>query len=246
MRRNKVQIGRSRPRIVESDSESEDDVNVLSTSMSHVKLRDENIRKIESPCNNTRRDSPAKNIRSIRKPPRGKYIQRLEDFSWSSSDDESEGSDSISCWSSERKSLKKIENKNNALTLPLTSLKDDSSYSSVSFKQNPVRTKVKTFTTKTTCSSDLSSSDDDFSLSSTISPDNHSTTKNSWTFHKNRQEYTIGGNGNFPALSIPSDLFDQLYDFQKAGVAWMASLHRMKVGGILGDDMGMVSQKQKT
>ena len=64
----------------------------------------------------------------------------------------------------------------------------------------------------------------------------------SWSFNQKRREYTIGGNDKLPAFSIPSDLYDQLYDFQKDGVAWMAGLHLPKIGGILGDDMGMVSK----
>jgi len=42
-----------------------------------------------------------------------------------------------------------------------------------------------------------------------------------------------------PPFSIPSVLYEKLYDFQKDGVAWMAGLHLPKIGGILGDDMGM-------
>lgn len=44
---------------------------------------------------------------------------------------------------------------------------------------------------------------------------------------------------NMPNLRIPSSLYDQLFDHQRSGVAWMAGLHTQKIGGLLGDDMGM-------
>ena len=47
-----------------------------------------------------------------------------------------------------------------------------------------------------------------------------------------------------PKIRLPKTLFSRLYDHQKVGVQWMASLHAAGVGGILGDDMGMVSRRQ--
>lgn len=44
---------------------------------------------------------------------------------------------------------------------------------------------------------------------------------------------------NWPELSLPKDLYEQLFSFQRQGVQWMASLHTVGIGGILGDDMGM-------
>jgi hypothetical protein len=44
----------------------------------------------------------------------------------------------------------------------------------------------------------------------------------------------------WPAFRVPVELWKRLYDYQKTGVSWMAGLHANRVGGILGDDMGMV------
>jgi SNF2 family DNA or RNA helicase len=44
----------------------------------------------------------------------------------------------------------------------------------------------------------------------------------------------------YPAFRVPVQLWKRLYDYQKTGVSWMAGLHTNRVGGILGDDMGMV------
>ena len=44
----------------------------------------------------------------------------------------------------------------------------------------------------------------------------------------------------WPAFRVPVQLWKRLYDYQKTGVSWMAGLHANRVGGILGDDMGMV------
>lgn len=44
----------------------------------------------------------------------------------------------------------------------------------------------------------------------------------------------------WPAFRVPVQLWKRLYDYQKTGVSWMAGLHTNRVGGILGDDMGMV------
>ena len=42
-----------------------------------------------------------------------------------------------------------------------------------------------------------------------------------------------------PEIVIPVQLYDKLYDHQKVGIQWMASLHAKGIGGILGDDMGL-------
>jgi SNF2 family DNA or RNA helicase len=47
-------------------------------------------------------------------------------------------------------------------------------------------------------------------------------------------------NIQWPAFRVPVPLWKRLYDYQKTGVSWMAGLHANRVGGILGDDMGMV------
>jgi hypothetical protein len=42
-------------------------------------------------------------------------------------------------------------------------------------------------------------------------------------------------NSVWPKLRIPIELYNRLYNHQKAGVQWMASLHSNRIGGILGD-----------
>jgi hypothetical protein len=44
---------------------------------------------------------------------------------------------------------------------------------------------------------------------------------------------------SWPKLLLPLELFKRLYSHQKAGVQWLAGLHNLSIGGILGDDMGM-------
>jgi len=49
----------------------------------------------------------------------------------------------------------------------------------------------------------------------------------------------------FPKVSIPSALYNRLFDHQRVGVQWLTSLHysfegcRQKGGGLLADDMGL-------
>ncbi len=43
----------------------------------------------------------------------------------------------------------------------------------------------------------------------------------------------------FPKIQIPSELYKKLYEHQRIGVEWIASLHIKGTGGILGDDMGL-------
>ena len=43
----------------------------------------------------------------------------------------------------------------------------------------------------------------------------------------------------WPEIVMPVQLYDKLYDHQKVGVQWMASLYAKGIGGILGDDMGL-------
>jgi len=49
----------------------------------------------------------------------------------------------------------------------------------------------------------------------------------------------ILGDVTWPKMNIPARLYDKLYDHQKVGVQWMASLYSKGIGGILGDDMGL-------
>ena len=70
-----------------------------------------------------------------------------------------------------------------------------------------------------------------------------------WMYNATGQEYIMPqpsthsvdvSQPNWPKIAIPKTLFRSLYDFQKTGVQWMATLHNHPVGGgILGDDMGM-------
>ena len=43
----------------------------------------------------------------------------------------------------------------------------------------------------------------------------------------------------YPKIRIPIKLYNKLYDHQRIGVEWIASLHMKGIGGILGDDMGL-------
>uniref|UniRef100_A0A7S4JE07 Uncharacterized protein n=1 Tax=Odontella aurita TaxID=265563 RepID=A0A7S4JE07_9STRA len=67
-----------------------------------------------------------------------------------------------------------------------------------------------------------------------------------WTLDETAEEYfltgkvdAIKGEVRWPELRVPRDLYDRLYDHQKVGVQWLASLHTDGIGGILGDDMGL-------
>lgn len=250
-----------RRRIIESDSESEvDDVNELSMSMKKVHLNDESSTQIDNNLCDTDDDDSIENGKTPRKPPRGKNIQRLDDFSWLSSDDDSDASYSSSSHTKPKpiKSVNKKQNAPKAIDSNLISSSTKISTASSHEKQaarphgsstatggRSVHTNVKKNTFDISISDDsisLSSSDDDFSIES-----NEKTSKEkrrfAWSFNKKRKEYTIGGSEKLPAFSVPSDLYDSLYEFQKDGVAWMAGLHVPRIGGILGDDMGMVSRR---
>ena len=65
--------------------------------------------------------------------------------------------------------------------------------------------------------------------------------ESAWTFDSERDEYFLkgGGENQWPSVRLTCELFDKLYDHQKVGVQWIASLHKGKLGGILGDDMGL-------
>jgi SNF2 family DNA or RNA helicase len=67
-----------------------------------------------------------------------------------------------------------------------------------------------------------------------------------WTLDRSSNEYYLAKDGDddveWPDLRIPAKLFKKLYDYQRTGVQFLASLHCQGIGGILGDDMGMVSK----
>lgn len=253
MERSKTKKESLRRRIIESDSESEgDNVNELSMSMKKVHLNDASNNDTCSDLCDTDDDHSIDNGKTPRKPPRGRNIQRLDDFSWSSSDDESDESYSSasdtkpeSTNSLNRKSAVSTTVDSNLIfssTKPPTASKPNDKNTSAGGRSLHAKVKNRDF--------DFSNSDDSISLSSSV--DDFSVMQNerspkekkrfAWSFNKKRREYTIGGNDKLPAFSIPSDLYESLYDFQKDGVAWMAGLHMPRIGGILGDDMGMVSR----
>ena len=75
-----------------------------------------------------------------------------------------------------------------------------------------------------------------------------------WTFDIEKDEYLLSPESiketfpmktqakrTFSSISIPNKLFCRLYEHQRVGIQWLSSLYWSKVGGILGDDMGMVS-----
>jgi len=203
-----------------------------------------------------------------RKPPPGKNLLSLEDLSWSTSDNDSDGSDSTvsSLRKDERKlssmmPIRSIKNSRSSHSVLSSSCSFSNSNSSVIMSKNVKKYKqhigrknksTKNYASsrvKRTYSSGSSSSSSCSSMSTTSSSDDNyplilkkkSSKKKDylWSFNKNRKEYTIGGNNKMPAFSVPSNLFNKLYGFQREGVAWMASLYEGKIGGILADDMGM-------
>jgi SNF2 family DNA or RNA helicase len=64
-----------------------------------------------------------------------------------------------------------------------------------------------------------------------------------WSFDRQDQEYYLSKRKvpdvAWPSLRLPKHVFDSLYDHQKSAIQWMAHRHADRVGGILGDDMGM-------
>jgi SNF2 family DNA or RNA helicase len=64
-----------------------------------------------------------------------------------------------------------------------------------------------------------------------------------WTRNKATDEIYFDsandGTPYWPNFRLPAEVFNKLYDYQVDGVRWMGGLHSNKIGGILGDDMGM-------
>ena len=44
-------------------------------------------------------------------------------------------------------------------------------------------------------------------------------------------------------LYIPAWVNDRLFGYQREGVKWMWDLHQQQVGGVVGDEMGLVSTR---
>ena len=56
------------------------------------------------------------------------------------------------------------------------------------------------------------------------------------------KKFPIASQSNkpFQNICLPAKIYNRLYEHQKIGVQWLASLRWAGIGGILGDDMGMV------
>jgi hypothetical protein len=133
------------------DDDNDDNVDKLSKSLNKVKLNDDDDnddsdiddnsddddKKNDLDDDDVDVDSFGRNDRKIssstvreigkqyrRKPPPGRKPQRLEDLSWSSSDDESDGSNSTVC------SLRKDESKSSSLK-PIRSIKKSDNFTGV-------------------------------------------------------------------------------------------------------------------
>jgi SNF2 family DNA or RNA helicase len=83
--------------------------------------------------------------------------------------------------------------------------------------------------------------ENDYSYEDDAAPTKISSSGTSWVYNEDYHEYYLKSNDKkvkIPGLRIPSKLYKELFDHQKAGVAWMAGLHSNRIGGLLGDDMG--------
>jgi SNF2 family DNA or RNA helicase len=62
-----------------------------------------------------------------------------------------------------------------------------------------------------------------------------------WTYNKPTGDlYLPASSGKWPRIRLPFSIYQKLYQHQRIGIQWMASLHRNTIkGGILADDMGM-------
>lgn len=74
-------------------------------------------------------------------------------------------------------------------------------------------------------------------------PIDEASTGSAWCLDKDKKDYFLDETKNddaiWPRIRVPNDLYERLYSHQKVGVQWIASMHTKKIGGILGDDMGM-------
>lgn len=91
---------------------------------------------------------------------------------------------------------------------------------------------------------DSSFSNIDGYISSDDDDDDDDLVDSAWRKNKNgcyelKGKCSAAGNLKWPKLDIPKQLYDKLYDHQKIGVQFLASLHAKGIGGILGDDMGL-------
>jgi SNF2 family DNA or RNA helicase len=56
---------------------------------------------------------------------------------------------------------------------------------------------------------------------------------------------TISGNDVWPNMELNPKFYQNLYPHQRIGIQWLASMHCKRVGGILGDDMGLGKVRSK-
>jgi hypothetical protein len=65
-----------------------------------------------------------------------------------------------------------------------------------------------------------------------------------WAFNKSADEFyfdtSIDKKTRWPKFIVPGWLFRKLYGYQVTGIRWMGGLYFDNIGGVLGDDMGMV------
>jgi len=63
--------------------------------------------------------------------------------------------------------------------------------------------------------------------------------ESSWVFKKKTKEYCLKDSQSAKII-LPKKVYKKLFDYQRVGVHWMATLHENNIqGGILGDDMGL-------
>ena len=78
-----------------------------------------------------------------------------------------------------------------------------------------------------------------------IQPSEITNANDAWCHDQDTDEYYLSSKNycipgvTWPALRLPAELFNRLFPHQKTGVQWIASLHSKKIGGLLGDDMGL-------
>jgi hypothetical protein len=215
---------------------SNDAIGELSTFLARTKL-------IESDGETGREDKPVQ-----RRPPLGRKAPSLYDTS--SDDDNNDGDDDDESISSVEDSAavapkaRKVALRRDPPKTGTSSLVNHRASTAVgatTSTSHPLRTKHGVPRDSISSLGDDSSStgsDDDSIVSRTVQVAKKSTNlvDGVWSYDKLRNEYTIAGGAsrNFPALTIPSEIYDKLYDFQKDGVTWMAGLHAGKIGGVLG------------
>ena len=65
------------------------------------------------------------------------------------------------------------------------------------------------------------------------------------SFRLNGSCTSISGNDVWPNMELNPKFYQNLYPHQRIGIQWLASMHCKRVGGILGDDMGLGKVRSK-